>query len=97
MTSISPIGTRKTRSCFGVMLFVAHFLAFAQNLRRYAVGYGGSWNFWLDADWSPPLPSWFLLVAYAVLLVALALWFWAGTEERANDRPTADVQLPGLE
>jgi hypothetical protein len=74
-----------------VAFVVAQFLAFWQNLRRYAVGINGSLLFWWDADWSPPVPSLLLLAGYAVVLVALAVWLWRG----ANDRP--DAQVPGLE
>jgi heme/copper-type cytochrome/quinol oxidase subunit 3 len=68
----------------GIAFVVAHFIAFSENLRRYMVGINGSLTFWLDADWSPPLPSSLLLVAYAVLLVALALWLWGDTASRED-------------
>ena len=41
----------------GVMLVVAHILAFAQNLRRYTVGADGEIQYWRHAEWSPPLLS----------------------------------------
>ena len=34
---------------------IVHFLAFAQNLRRYAVGAQGTWNLLDDTAWSPPI------------------------------------------
>jgi Predicted membrane protein (DUF2142) len=68
----------------GIAFVVAHFLAFGENLRRYTVGINGPLTFWLDADWSPPLPSSLLLVAFAVLLVALALWLWGDTASRED-------------
>ena len=61
---------------FAVVFVVAQFLAFFQHLRRNAVGAGGSLSFWLDADWSPPVPSWLLLVGVLAALVALAAWIW---------------------
>jgi hypothetical protein len=68
----------------GIAFVVAHFLAFGENLRRYTVGINGPLTFWLDADWSPPLRSSLLLVAFAVLLVALALWLWGDTASRED-------------
>jgi hypothetical protein len=70
---------------FAVMFVVAQFLAFFQHLRRNAVGAGGSLTFWIDADWSPPVPSSLLLVGALVVLVALAGWIW---------RPNVRTQLP---
>lgn len=61
---------------FAVVLVVAQFLAFFQHLRRNAVGAGGPLTFWLDAQWSPPVPSWLLLVGALTVLVALAAWIW---------------------
>jgi hypothetical protein len=90
-----------------ITFVVAQFGAFAQNLRRYTVGIGGGWEFWRGADWSPPIPSLFLLVAYAALLVALALWLWGAAVTGPSDTPAnADHatlvaapsdQVPGLE
>lgn len=90
---------------FGTAFVVAHFLAFWQNLRRYTVGYDGPLAFWREANWSPPLPSMFLLVAYGLLLVAVALWLWSTWATATSALPEhAEVttharedQLPGLE
>jgi hypothetical protein len=73
----------------GIAFMVAHFLAFGENLRRYTVGINGPLTFWLDADWSPPLPSSLLLVAYAVVLVALAVWLWGNAAARAGEESEA--------
>jgi len=55
-------------------LFIAHFVAFAQSLRRNMVGYDGSIAFWRDPDWSPLLPALLLLALYAVALAGLLFW-----------------------
>lgn len=68
----------------GITFVVAHFLAFFENLRRYTVGINGPLAFWRRAEWSPPLPSLFLLAAFAVLIVALALWLSNGPASREN-------------
>jgi Predicted membrane protein (DUF2142) len=76
---------RRLMIVFGVAFVVAHFVAFGQNLRRYAVGAGGPLTFWYDADWSPPVPSLLLLLGYAALLVALALWLWSNSTAEASE------------
>ena len=66
-----------------VGLFVAHLLAFAQNLRRYTVGADGTLWFFTAERWTPPVPSWFLLAVYAV---SIAAWLAIG-----RPRPSLDV------
>jgi hypothetical protein len=96
---------RRLAFVLGIAFVVAHFLAFWQNLRRYTVGYDGALAFWRAADWSPPLPSLFLLVAYALVLIALALWLWGGAARGASETPehaeittrTPLAQVPGFE
>ena len=54
----------------GVMAFI-QFFAFAQNLRRYAVGRTGTWKFYDHANWHPPMMS--NLVALELALVAIVV------------------------
>jgi hypothetical protein len=92
---------------FGVTFVVAQFGAFAQNLRRYTVGHTGSLLIWQDPAWSPSVSPLLLLIGYAVLLVALAVWLCAGAVTGPPDSPAADRdnrvaapasdQVPGLE
>ncbi len=49
-------------------LAVAHFLAFWEGLRRYAVGIHGPVFFFASARWEPPVPAALLLGTFAVLL-----------------------------
>jgi Predicted membrane protein (DUF2142) len=72
---------RRLAIVLGIAFVVAQFAAFYQNLRRYTVGANGPLAFWRVADWSPPLPSLLLLIAYALVLVALAVWLWGGVAE----------------
>jgi hypothetical protein len=71
----------------GVGLFVAHLLAFGQNLRRYTVGADGTVWFFTAERWSPPLPSGLLLSVYAV---AIAAWLAIGRPRRQDP-----VVVPG--
>ena len=66
----------RTRLYLGAMaaLFAAHLAAFVQHLRRNMVGYDGPIQFWSDPDWSPLLPAWVLVPAYALALAALLWW-----------------------
>ncbi len=55
-------------------LFFLHQLAFAQQIRRYAVGSHGTWYFVLNHRWSPtPGPIWAFLLAYLVASGAMML------------------------
>jgi hypothetical protein len=54
---------------------VAQILAFGEALRRYAVGVNGPiFFFWSSNPWSPPVPSWFLVVGYLAVIGVLAWW-----------------------
>jgi Predicted membrane protein (DUF2142) len=91
-----------------ITFVVAHFAAFAVNLQRYTVGLSGGLLFWRHPQWSPPVSPLLLLVAYAVLLVALASWLWvgavagpsAGPADEDHDARVTDLpsnHIPGLE
>lgn len=54
-----------------VIWLVVHFVGYAQNLRRYAVGRYGTWWFLRDAPWHPPTMS--NLVAMVAVVLALAV------------------------
>jgi len=61
-------------SAFAVVFSGAHIIAFAQNQRRYAVGYDGEIQFWKHAQWSPPVSSLLLTLVFAIIVVAFAWW-----------------------
>ena len=68
-------------------LVVAHGLAFAQNLRRYTVGYDGEIQYWKHPQWSPPISPLVLTIAYALLVTAFFGWYLFAIEapERARE------------
>lgn len=65
-----PRPSRSSVRAGGVLLGLAAFMAFAQFLRRYAVGADGPLGFFLDPVWSPPVPIPVLLVTFALLTAA---------------------------
>jgi hypothetical protein len=75
---------------------VAHILAFAQNLRRYTVGYDGPINFWKHPDWSPPGTAPFLTVAYAIVVIGFVLWvFLAARNPPTSPGAVGSARFPG--
>lgn len=63
---------RATRIMMGVWA-VIHLIAGIQNLRRYAVGRSGTWNFLFDAEWNPPtMPNSVAVAAYVVTTMLAA-------------------------
>jgi hypothetical protein len=69
-----------------VGVFAAQFFAFGQALRRNTVGANGSLDFWRHSTWQPPVPAWFLLAAYALVLGALAAWMLKPYDGHAPSR-----------
>jgi hypothetical protein len=69
---------------------VVHLVAGIQNLRRYAVGRSGSWNFVADAEWSPDTMPNAVAVAAYVLAVATAVVAFALLLRDLGPAVTAD-------
>jgi hypothetical protein len=67
----------------GAALVVAHTFAFWQMLRRYSVGLTGPLLFWVEPQWTPPVPTLFLVVAFPSAMTALVWW----TLVRGAERP----------
>jgi hypothetical protein len=65
---------RRVPMVLAVALAAAQVLAFAQGLRRYAVGADGPVWFFGDARWEPPVPSLLLILLYGAV-VAVTLWW----------------------
>ena len=68
------------------------FVAFGQRLRRSTVGYDATFFFFVHPRWNPPVPVILLLVAYLVVIAALAIWLlWMPP---LTDTPSAEVEPP---
>jgi hypothetical protein len=57
-----------------IAVVVAQLAAFWQALRRNTVGYSGPLDFVIDPTWKPPVPAWFLIPAYLVVVLAFVAW-----------------------
>jgi hypothetical protein len=72
----ADVGARFDRRATQIVLCgwaVVHLVAGVQNLRRYAVGRSGSWNFISDADWHPDTMSNAVAVLAFVAALAVAI------------------------
>jgi Predicted membrane protein (DUF2142) len=77
----------------GVVAGVGHIFAFAQNLRRYTVGYHGPIQFWKSPQWVPPVSPLLLIAAYALAVGAFMVWLLAvprASQTGADPRPVED-------
>jgi hypothetical protein len=76
----------------GVAVGLAHLLAFAQNLRRYTVGYLGEIQYWRHTFWLPPVSPLLLTIGYAIVVFAFTAWLlWP-----AKMTPTEVTSSPRL-
>ena len=73
------LATRRFMFAIGAVVSVAHVLAFAQNLRRYTVGYDGEIQYWRHAAWSPPVSSLLLTIAYTIVVIGFVWWVFASS------------------
>jgi hypothetical protein len=78
----------------GAFLGVAQLFAFAQNLRRYTVGYGGGLQFWRHPQWSPPVSPLLLTIVYAVAVGAFVAWL-LGLVPQASGAPSVQGSTRG--
>ena len=76
-----PVARSRLVVVVGVSLVVAQVLAFGQNLRRYTMSLDGPIQPWFDTKWSPPVPAWFLTIAFT-LAIATTTWWFLRTPER---------------
>ncbi len=81
----SSIGERLARSrlplIVGAALFIGHFLSFAQTLRRFSVGYNGSFMYWRAPSWSPPLGALPITLGFGLVLILWSLWLLGPSPE----------------
>jgi hypothetical protein len=73
------LATRRLMFAIGTVVAVAHVLAFAQNLRRYTVGYDGVIQYWKHPAWSPPVSSLLLTIAYTIVVIGFVWWVFASS------------------
>jgi hypothetical protein len=73
------LATRRLLFAIGAVVSVAHVVAFAQNLRRYTVGYDGEVQYWKHPEWSPPVSSLLLTIAYTIVVIGFVCWVFAST------------------
>jgi hypothetical protein len=71
------IVTKRFLLTAGVIACVAQILAFAQNLRRYTVGYNGEIQYWKHPEWSPPVSPLLLTIAYAIVFIGFVSYLFA--------------------
>jgi hypothetical protein len=69
----------------GVVIGVAQVLAFAQNLRRYTVGYDGELQYWKDPFWAPPVSPLLLTVAFGVAVSVFLWWLLVAVPNGSGD------------
>jgi hypothetical protein len=72
------------------VLAVAQAFAFAQNLRRYTVGYDGAVQFWKHPDWTPPVSPLLLTILYLIVIGAFVAWLLGAVPVRPGDPDAAD-------
>jgi hypothetical protein len=66
-------GRRSMTVALLAIFVVAQVWSYAQQLRRYTVGRDGRLSFFVDWDWSPPVPPFVLLIAYTLCIVGIGL------------------------
>jgi hypothetical protein len=71
--SLLPVG-------LAAALGVASVFAFAQNVRRYTVGYDGHVWFFLDPQWSPPGGALLITVGFTVAMGLTIAWLLTGSD-----------------
>jgi hypothetical protein len=88
------IVTNRLLLTVGIVVCAAQILAFAQNLRRYTVGYDGELQYWRHPEWSPPISSLLLTIAYAIVFIGFVSFLFAAARSQMHEG--AD-QLPRSE
>jgi len=78
------------------ILALVHFFAFAQNLRRYTVGRTGTWRFFTEARWHPPMMSNLTAIILAIGAILLSVFCYgrvvSGLESGMTFDSATDVE-----
>jgi hypothetical protein len=77
----------------GVLIAIAHILAFTQNIRRYTVGYFGEIQYWKQPYWSPPSSPLLLSIAYTAVITAFIAWVLLSTGICVKDAEMSDDSM----
>jgi Predicted membrane protein (DUF2142) len=75
----------------GIVVVVAHVLAFAQNLRRYTVGYDGELQYWKHPQWSPPISPLLLTIGYTIAIIGFVWLVFAATSSGGDQAGSSDA------
>jgi len=67
-------GVDRVVGAVALAVVVGQVAAFGQALRRNTVGYAGDLDFLIHPEWKPPVPAWFLAVAFALVVSGFAIW-----------------------
>jgi len=88
--------TRRILFVLGSSHVVVHFFAFTQNLRRYSVGRTGTWRFFAEARWHPPMMSNLTAIILAIGAILLSVICFgrvvSGLESGITFDPATDVE-----
>jgi hypothetical protein len=78
----------------GIVAGIAHVLAFAQNLRRYTVGYDGEIQYWKHPKWSPPVSPLLLTIGYTIVIIGFLWLVFASTRDPAERADGSGADSP---
>jgi Predicted membrane protein (DUF2142) len=82
----------RVRTVVALGFAVAQTAGLYVTLRRFTVGLDGPLLFFDDEEWSPPVPSWILLVVVAVASVLFVAWVLSPANRAPLDPPKSIIE-----